>query len=297
MPPGGGAPLRAPHRAAARSERGASGGRRPGRPVGLPERAAQRAQPGLRHRPAGAREAKDGAGAGTSVIRVGDPLLDLIGTTVGGLLGGIDDSVRQHEIDDAAAELAATPRSLDRPTYRPYSFERVVVRAEKQAVVPVALLDAGGRELRATELRQSERRELFVLRGLDPRDRDYEQHRSSSMTEASLARWARTPPALRLSSVAVALIEDAPAVAPLAEIAPAAGPPRAGPASVGLEEPRDIRLDLPPPPDPAATTASADRWRRAPPMLRAPTRMPRAWSRSAPAGRQATASTSATTWS
>ena len=171
------------------------------------------------------REAKDDAKGSDRVVRVGDPLLDLIGTTVGGLIGTFDRRSQQQEVDDAAAELAATPRSRDRPVYRPYSFERVVVRAQKQAVVPVALLDAGGRELRRAELRQSERREFFVLRGLDPRDRDYEQHRSSSMSRAELARWARTPPALRLSSVAVALTEGARAAETgLADIAPAAGP-------------------------------------------------------------------------
>jgi hypothetical protein len=171
------------------------------------------------------REARDDAEGSQRVVRVGDPLLDLVGTTVGGLIGTFDRRSREQEVEDAAAALAATPRSRDRPVYRPYSFERVVVRAQKQAVVPVALLDARGRELRATELRQRERRELFVLRGLDPRDRDYEQHRSSSMTRADLARWERTPPALRLSSVAIALTEGAPAAEQhLADIAPAAGP-------------------------------------------------------------------------
>jgi hypothetical protein len=170
------------------------------------------------------REAKEDTEGRHQLVRVGDPLLDLIGTTVGGLIGTVDRRVREHEVDDAAAELAATPRSRDRPVYRPYSFERIVVRAQKQAVVPIALLDASGRELRRTELRQSERREFFVLQGLDPRDRDYEQHRSSSMTRADLARWARTPPALRLSSVAIALTEGPAAEHRVADIAPAAGP-------------------------------------------------------------------------
>jgi Trypsin-like peptidase domain len=170
------------------------------------------------------REAKEDAEGRHELVRVGDPLLDLIGTTVGGLIGTVDRRVREHEVDDTAAELAATPRSRDRPIYRPYSFERIVVRAQKQAVVPIALLDASGRELRRTELRQSERREFFVLQGLDPRDRDYEQHRSSSMTRADLARWARTPPALRLSSVAIALTEGPAAEHRVADIAPAAGP-------------------------------------------------------------------------
>jgi hypothetical protein len=200
------------------------------------------------------REAKDDAKGSHRVVRVGDPLLDLVGTTVGGLIGTLDRRARQHEVDDAAGELATTPRSRDRPVYRPYSFERVVVRAQKQAVVPVALLDSSGRKLRATELRQHERRELFVLRGLDPRDRDYEQHRSSSMTRADLARWARTPPALRLSSVAIALTEGAPAAETrLAEIAPTAGP--------AVPEATSVELDLELwPDDDAMTEDVADPW-------------------------------------
>ena len=247
------------------------------------------------------------------VVRVGDPLLDLVGTTVGGLLGTLDRRVREGEVDDAAAELAATPRSHDRPLYRPYSFERVVVRAQKQAVVPVALLDVHGRELRATELRQHERRELFVLHGLDPRDRDYEQHRSSSMTRADLARWARTPPALRLSSVAIALTEGAPAAEKhLAEIAPAAGSAVPGPTSVGPDlelGPTMLRCPRMSPSRgsrtpsrlrraarPGGRSAGAGAGSRGSGGLDAAAR-PRAWSRSAPAGPRATASTSATTWS
>jgi hypothetical protein len=205
------------------------------------------------------REAKEDAEGRHQLVRVGDPLLDLIGTTVGGLIGTVDRRVREHEVDDAAAGLAATPRSRDRPVYRPYSFERIVVRAQKQAVVPIALLDGSGRELRRTELRQSERREFFVLQGLDPRDRDYEQHRSSSMTRADLARWARTPPALRLSSVAIALTEGPAAEKHLADIAPAAGPAIPEPTDfdqpTGPEPTRGLELE-PWPDDPASTDAS-----------------------------------------
>jgi Trypsin-like peptidase domain len=159
------------------------------------------------------REAKEHAKGRQEVVEVDDPLLDLIGTTVGGLIGTIDRRSRRQEVDAADAQLAATPRSLAQPVYRPYRFERVVVRAQKQAVVPVALLDGRGRLLRSAELRQSERRELFVLHGLDSRDRDYEQHRATSMTRADLARWARTPPVLSLSSVAAALTEQGPVLA------------------------------------------------------------------------------------
>jgi hypothetical protein len=182
------------------------------------------------------REAKEDAQGSARIMSVDDPLLDLIGTTVGSVIGAIDDRVGQHQIDAAAAEMAATPRSRDEPVYRPYNFERVVVRAQKEAVVPVALLDAGGRPLRATDLRQRELRELFVLRGLDPRDRDYEQHRSSSMTRPELARWARTPPTLRLSSVAAALLDGNPESTALASIPPSVMP-AAGPELAALEQP------------------------------------------------------------
>jgi hypothetical protein len=212
------------------------------------------------------RQAKDDAKGRQEVVHVGDPLLDLIGTTVGGVIGTLDQRLRQHTADDAAAELASTPRSIDRPVYRSYSFERIVVRAQKQAVVPVTLLDARGQALRSAELRQRERREFFVLRGLDPRDRDYEQHRSSSMTRADLARWSRTPPALRLSTVAIALTEGG-SQAHVAELAPAAGPAVGG----TTQEPDRLEqmaatdpLDLPMPQvvdsDPTGIGAEADPW-------------------------------------
>jgi Trypsin-like peptidase domain len=181
------------------------------------------------------REAKDDAEGRPRVMSVDDPLLDLIGTTVGSVIGAIDDRVGQHQIDTAAAQMAATPRSRDEPVYRPYNFERVVVRAQKEAVVHVALLDAGGRLLRATDLRQRELREFFVLHGLEPRDRDYEQHRSSSMTDADLARWARTPPTLRLSSIAAALLDGNPESTALASIPPGVMP-AAAPELAALEK-------------------------------------------------------------
>jgi hypothetical protein len=184
------------------------------------------------------RQAKDDAKVRQQVVQVDDPLLDLIGTTVGGLIGTIDRRGRRQEVEAAAAQLAETPRSLDRPVYRPYRFERVVVRAQKQVVVPVVLLDAGGRPLRATELRQSERREFFMLHGLDPRDRDYEQHRTTSMSRADIARWARTPPALSLSSVAVALTEPGSAA-----IASAAEPERWPDVPAFGDDPDDLLID------------------------------------------------------
>ena len=191
-------------------------------------------------------QAKAQAKGKQKIIRTNDPLLDLIGSAVGGAIATFDARSRRAALDEAAAELAATPRSRDKPVYRPYSFERVVVRAQKQALVPVALLDAQGRSLAATELRQSERREFFLLRGLDPRDRDYEQHRATSMTRADLARWSRTPPALRLSSVALALTEGTGATDP-APLAPDA-------------EPADATLDPWPDEDVLADQTPGDPW-------------------------------------
>lgn len=142
---------------------------------------------------------------GPGIISVGDPMLDLIGTIVGGVLSGFSEYGEERDLEEALAELAQTPRTLEHPTYRPYRFERTVVRASKRAVVPVTLHDrARGRSWR-TELRQHEFREFQILDGLDPRDRDYEQHHAASITPWDLDQWAERPPELRLSSVVAGL--------------------------------------------------------------------------------------------
>lgn len=159
---------------------------------------------------------------GPDILQVGDPMLDLVGLLVGGVVGGFGQGSHERELDEALNELAATPRSRDRPLYRPYHFERLVVYAGKEATIPVALLDrASGRTWRA-ELHQRERHEYQIVEGLDPRDRDYERHSQASMTQHDFERWQREPPELALSTIVAALREAA--ASPSSEILTAARP-------------------------------------------------------------------------
>ncbi len=142
---------------------------------------------------------------GPDILHVGDPLLDLVGTLIGGVVSGFSRAGRQDEVDAARAELAATPRSRDRPVYQPYEFERISLSASKEATIPIALLDRAGGVVWRARLHQSEMRRFQVLEGLDARDRDYQQHRDGSLTRDEFERWCREPPQLRLSTIVTAL--------------------------------------------------------------------------------------------
>ena len=51
-------------------------------------------------------------------------------------------------------------------------------------------------------------RQLFVLEGLDPRDRDYEQHRAGALSPEEFEHWQRQPPQLPLSALVAALVDE-----------------------------------------------------------------------------------------
>lgn len=141
------------------------------------------------------------------LMMVGDPLIDLVGVMLGGLISGFGRGSREQELDEAMMELAKTPRSKDRPVYRPYHFERAVVRAGKEAIVPVTLHDRTNGQIRHARMRQRERREFVVLEGLDPRDKDYRTWRQTSVDIGELRRWLKAPPELASSALVQALLE------------------------------------------------------------------------------------------
>jgi hypothetical protein len=160
------------------------------------------------------REARRDTGeSGPGVLRVGDPMLDLVGLLVGGVIATFG-QIGDDDVDDALAELKETPRSRDRPVYRAYAFERSTVRAGKEAIVAVELRDVRRGRVWRSQLRQREMRELAVLEGLDPRDRDYEQHRAGAMSWREFEHWQRQPPQLPLSALVAALIEPGGSVVP-----------------------------------------------------------------------------------
>jgi Trypsin-like peptidase domain len=178
---------------------------------------------------------------GPDILKVGDPMLDLVGLLVGGVFSGFSHGARERELDEAVTELASIPRSRDRPLYRAYEFERIMMIAGKEATVPVALLDRPNGRVWRAELRQRERREVVILEGLDPRDRDYDKHSATTMTRHDFERWRREPPQLQLSSIAAALRgadpTPPPAVQPPEVEAIAADP---GPSDPVGRDPRSV---------------------------------------------------------
>ena len=139
---------------------------------------------------------------------VGDPMLDLVGLMVGGVIAAFDQVGSDDGLEDALAALKETPRSRDRPVYRAYEFERRTVRAGKEATIGVALRDLERGRTWRSEVRQREMRQLFVLEGLDPRDRDYEQHRAGAMSQQEFEHWQRQPPQLPMSALVAALVDQ-----------------------------------------------------------------------------------------
>jgi hypothetical protein len=212
---------------------------------------------------------RDSKSSGPDLLRVGDPMLDLVGLVVGGVIAAFGQIGDNTEVDDALAELKETPRSRDRPIYRAYEFERSTVRAGKEAIIPVALQDVRRGHVWRSQVRQRELRQFAVLEGLDPRDRDYEQHRAGALSWREFEHWQRQPPQLPLSALVAALVEAGAAAPPRAgeaelvaaapaELEPAAGPPdRLPPARVALGAP--LRVAAP------STPVGAERPPRAAP--------------------------------
>ena len=125
-----------------------------------------------------------------------------------GVIAAFDQVGSHDDVGDALAALKETPRSRDRPVYRAYEFERSTVRAGKEATIGVALRDVRHARIWRSEVRQREMRELAVLEGLDPRDRDYEQHRAGALSPEEFEHWQQQPPQLPMSALVAALVEQ-----------------------------------------------------------------------------------------
>lgn len=136
-------------------------------------------------------------------------------------------------MDEALTALKETPRSRDRPVYSAYEFERSTVRAGKEATIPIALRDLRRGQIWRTQLRQREMRQFAVVEGLDPRDRDYEQHRAGAFSWEEFEHWQRQPPQLPVSALVAALVDTR--------------DPEGGPRTKGAELVADARSSTPPP--------------------------------------------------
>ena len=139
-------------------------------------------------------------------MKVGDPLVDLVGTLLGGALTGLGQWGSGDQLEEALDTLMATPPSIDHPVYKSYHFERARVRASREAVLPITLTDRRSRESWQVSLKRRELRELFVLNGLDHQDENYANHSQDSLTEGGLHQWLAEAPSLPLVDITAAFL-------------------------------------------------------------------------------------------
>lgn len=150
---------------------------------------------------------KDAKPGKSSIVKVGDPLLDLVGIVVGGALTGLGQWGAGDQLEEALDELMATPPSIDHPVYKSYHFERARVRASREATVPVTLTDRRLRQSWQASMRRLENRDLFVLTGLDRQDEAYARHSEGSVTEDGLQQWLAEAPSPSLNEIAAILLD------------------------------------------------------------------------------------------
>ena len=154
----------------------------------------------------------------SSIVKVGDPLVDLLGTLVGGALTGFGQWGAGDQLEEALDTLMATPPSIDHPVYKSYHFERARVRASREAVVPVILTDRELLRSWQVSLKRRERRDLFVVNGLDRQDEEYTRHSQDSLTESGLQQWLEETPSPSLADIAAGLL-DRPSAVPIDRLA------------------------------------------------------------------------------
>lgn len=142
----------------------------------------------------------------SSIISVGDPLIDLIGTVIGGAITGVRQWGAGDPVEEAIDALVATPRSIEQPMFRSYHFERVRFRASREAVMPVILTDRTTQQSWRISLKRRENKDIAVLDGLDRQDRDYAEHRDNSMTDQEFRQWQANSPDLPLEDMIASLI-------------------------------------------------------------------------------------------
>jgi len=154
----------------------------------------------------------------SSIIKVGDPLVDLVGTLVGGALTGLGQWGAGDQLEEALDTLMATPPSIEHPIYKSYHFEQARIRASREATLPVTLTDRRLQQSWQTSLKRREVRELSVVTGLDRQDEDYARHRQKSFTKDGLRQWLAEAPSLPLADIAASLL-DRPSTVPLDRLA------------------------------------------------------------------------------
>lgn len=154
----------------------------------------------------------------SSLMKIDDPLLDLVGTLVGGALNGLGQWGAGDQLEEALNTLIATPPRIERPKYKNYQYELRHISARREATIPVILTDRRLARSWEVSLKQREQRHFAVITGLDPQDENYTRLRQENMTEQRFQRWLTAEPSLALADVTAGLL-DRPSSIPLDRLA------------------------------------------------------------------------------
>ncbi len=200
-----------------------------------------------------------GTSGDVSLLKTGDPMLDLIGTVAGGIIDGIDAFSADRDARRLETALAATPAFIDEPIEQPYSYTLSEIEAQRRAFVPIALHDrAAGTALHAS-VTVAEQRRFAVAVDRHPGDVGQPQLSAPTpTTPAELDAWRQATPTMSMRT----------ALAHIAGIAEADGEPTAATLDLAIAATRATRPDRqwaaaagdaplrPPRPGAAASTAA-----------------------------------------
>ncbi|MEZ5865059.1 MAG: hypothetical protein R3D25_13710 [Geminicoccaceae bacterium] len=158
--------------------------------------------------------AKRAPGEDFDLLATGDPLLDLLGTVAGGVIGGLGRIGAEREINDLETALAATPAYLEQPTEATYRYDLVELEAERRSSLPIALFDRASGTTIAVELTRTERQLFALANDHHPRDLQPSPVPGAALaTTATLAAWRAGSPTLTTGAlvehIAAALVDGA----------------------------------------------------------------------------------------
>lgn len=144
--------------------------------------------------------ARRGADTDVDILSTGDPLLDLIGTVAGGIIGGIGAVAKRGDIRAVETALADTPAFIEDPILTPYRYELIELEAERRLAVPVVLHDRSLGAALETTVTLAERRRFAVGDGRHPKDAESRHAGDATpITTAELAAWRRAKPPIATS--------------------------------------------------------------------------------------------------
>ena len=155
------------------------------------------------------------------LLKPSDPALALLGLAIRGAIGvaaSLYTTPEERRVKELEAALAATPKYVEAPRLKPYTYDVREVKASRRASVAVALADAGGVRRQTGIVVEEEA--LFALgEGRHPDDAT-SAGAAKPIDRAGLAAWLKGTPEVPVSRAVTALADpQAPLPAPIPLVA------------------------------------------------------------------------------